>query len=211
MIITAKEGRFNKIHVNIDGEYLLTVDSDYWYSCGYINGDEIDERELAAFKDAAGSRRAFNAGADLISRREHSEKELYLKLSRKFEPEFVEAAISRLKEIGMVDDSRFARLFAAELYEKRGMGKRRILYELSLKGVDRNLAYDTVEEIVPEDEDNIQRIVDILEKKYYNIGNDGKQRRRAWSALERMGYSGSDIRRALNEFCESDFDSSEGW
>lgn len=211
MIISAKEGRFNKMHISIDGEYLLTVDSDYWYGCGYINGDELDERELAAFKDAAGSRRAFNAGADIISRREHSEKELSLKLSRKFEPEFVEEAIRRLKEIGLLDDSRFARLYATELYEKKGMGKRRILFELSAKGVDRSLASDTLDEIIPDDEDNIQRIVDILEKKYYNIGNDEKQRRRAWSALERMGYSGADIRRAFNEFCESDFDSSEGW
>lgn len=211
MIISAKEGRFNKMHISIDGEYLLTVDSDYWYSCGYINGDELDERELAAFKDAAGSRRAFNAGADIISRREHSEKELSLKLSRKFEPEFVEEAVRRLKEIGLLDDSRFARLYATELYEKKGMGKRRILFELSAKGIDRNLAADTLDEIIPDDEDNIQRIVDILEKKYYNIGNDEKQRRRAWSALERMGYSGADIRRAFNEFCESDFDSSEGW
>ncbi|MBQ8782446.1 MAG: regulatory protein RecX [Clostridia bacterium] len=211
MIIQAKEGRYNKIHISIDGEYLLTVDSDYWYSCGYINGDEIDEQELAEFKISAGSRRAFNAGADIISRREHSSKEVYQKLCRKFDPEVAEGAVRRLCEIGMIDDSRFAKMYADELYNKKGMGKRRILYELSAKGIDRDLAEQAVDEIVSDEEDNVQRIVDILEKKYYNVAYDEKQRRRAWSALQRLGYSYGDIRRAFSEFCESDFDSSEGW
>lgn len=211
MIIQAKEGRYNKIHISIDGEYLLSVDSDYWYSCGYINGDEIDEQELAAFKTAAGSRRAFNAGADIISRREHSAREVYVKLCRKFDSDVAESAVERLCEIGMIDDERFAKMYADELYNKKGMGKRRILFELSAKGVDRNLAEQAVDEIISDEEDNVQRIVDILEKKYYNVGYDEKQRRRAWSALQRLGYSYGDIRRAFNEFCESDFDSSEGW
>ena len=62
-----------------------------------------------------------------------------------------------------------------------------------------------------DEEDNLQRIVDILEKKYYNVAHDEKVCRRAVGALQRLGYSYGDIRRALNEFCESDFDSSEGW
>ena len=211
MIIQAKEGRYNKIHISIDGEYLLTVDADYWYSSGYINGDEHDEQERAAFKTAAGSRRAFNAGADIISRREHSAREVYVKLCRKFDPETAENAVNRLCEIGMIDDERFARMYAEELYNKKGMGKRRILFELSAKGVDRDIAEQAVENLISDEEDNVQRIVDILEKKYYNVVYDEKVRRRAFAALQRLGYSYGDIRRAFNEFCESDFDSSEGW
>lgn len=212
MIIQAKEGRYNKIHISVDGEYVTTVDCDYWYSCGYISGDEITQGELAAFKNAADSRRAFNAGADIISRREHSQKELLLKLCKKFDPDVAQGAVERLCEIGMLSDERFARLYAEELYYKKSMGKRRILYELAAKGIDRELANTALDEIICDDEeDNVQRIVDILSKKYYNIGNDEKQRRRAWNALQRLGYSPSDVRRAFNEFCESDFDSSEGW
>lgn len=211
MIIQAKEGRYNKIHISIDGEYLLTVDGDYWYSCGYINGDEIDEQELAAFKIAAGSRRAFNAGADIISRREHSAHEVYQKLCRKFDRDVAEGAVNRLREIGMIDDSRFARMYADELYSKKGMGKRRILFELSSKGIESEVAEQAVEEIISDEEDNVQRIVDILEKKYYNVAYDERVRRRAFAALQRLGYSYGDIKRAFSEFCESDFDSSEGW
>ncbi len=212
MIIQAKEGRLDKIHIHVDGEYLTTVDSTYWYSCGYISGDEITQGELAAFKNAADSRRAFNAGADIISRREHSQKELYVKLCRKYSPEVSQSAVDRLCELGLVNDERFAKMYAHELYEKKGMGQRRILYELSVKGIDRELANSTVEEIISYDEEDIvQRIVDILSKKYYNIANDEKQCRRAWNALLRMGYSPRDIKQAFSLFSEYDFDSSEGW
>ena len=214
MIIEAKQGRYNKIHISIDGEYLTTVDSDFWYSCGYVSGDSLDDGELAAFKCAAGSRRAFNAALDLLSRREHSKKELYTKLCRKFDSEAVESAVERLCELGMVDDERFAELYAKELYERKGMGDRRIIYELCSRGISGETAKAAVEALhidCDESEDNVQRIVDIIEKKYYNITNDEKQRRRAWNALQRLGYSPSDIRRAFNAFCESDFDSSEGW
>lgn len=214
MIIEAKQGRYNKIHISIDGEYLTTVDSDFWYSCGYVSGDSLDDGELAAFKSAAGSRRAFNAAMGLLSRREHSKKELFTKLCRKFDREAADSAVERLCELGLVDDERFAELYAKELYERKGMGDRRIIYELCSRGISGETAKAAVEALhidCDESEDNVQRIVDIIEKKYYNITNDEKQRRRAWNALQRLGYSPSDIRRAFNEFCESDFDSSEGW
>lgn len=201
MKITAKEGRYNKIHVYIDEEYLLTVDAAYWFSCGYVSGDEINERELAAFKDAAGSRRAFNAGAQLLSRREHSSKELYEKLLKNFLPEFAAEAVAKLQEIGMLNDERFAKMYADELFEKKGFGKSRILYELNAKGIDREISEIIVEELFSE-EDNIQRIVDIIRKKYYNVENDEKQRRRASAYLMRAGFSGSEIRQAMNCFSQ---------
>ena len=108
----------------------------------------------------------------------------------------------------------WAELYAKELYERKGMGDRRIIYELCSRGISGETAKAAVEALhidCDESEDNVQRIVDIIEKKYYNITNDEKQRRRAWNALQRLGYSPSDIRRAFNAFCESDFDSSEGW
>ena len=203
MKITAKQGNNGKIHISVDGEYLTTVDSNYWFSCGYVSGDEIDAQELAAFKRAAGSRRAFNAGADLLARREHSKKELRAKLSKKFSPEECEEAVERLCELGLVDDGRFASMYARELYERKGMGRRRIKYELALKGIGNDDSDAVLDEIFADDENNIQRIVDIIEKKYYNIESDEKVRRRAVAALQRLGYSYDEIRQAVRAFSEN--------
>ena len=80
MIITAQKGKANKIHISIDGEYKLTVDADFWFSCGYISGDEIDEEQYQCLADRIAKRRCFNRALNILSRRDHCEKELYNKL-----------------------------------------------------------------------------------------------------------------------------------
>ena len=83
MKITAQQGRGQKIHILVDGEYRLTVTRDFWASRNIRSGDEIDDAEFAAFCEAAGSCRAFNAAVDILSRRDHSSKELRRKVARR--------------------------------------------------------------------------------------------------------------------------------
>lgn len=71
----------------------------------------------------AGSCRAFNAAVDILSRRDHSSKELQRKVARRSGAEFAREAVERLEEMGYVNDERYAHTLAQELYERRGMGK----------------------------------------------------------------------------------------
>ena len=80
MKITVTKGKQNKIHIYCDGEYSFTVDAEYWFSSPYHGKDTIDSEESTAFYDAVGSRCAFIAGLRLLSYRDHSEKELIMKL-----------------------------------------------------------------------------------------------------------------------------------
>lgn len=123
MKITAQQGRGQKIHILVDGEYRLTVTRDFWASRNIRSGDEIDDAEFAAFCEAAGSCRAFNAAVDILSRRDHSSKELQRKVARRSGAEFAREAVERLEEMGYVNDERYAHTLAQELYERRGMGK----------------------------------------------------------------------------------------
>lgn len=116
-------GQGTKIHILVDGEYRLTVTRDFWVSQNIRSGDEIDDAEFAAFCEAAGSCRAFNAAVDILSRRDHSSKELQRKVARRSGAEFAREAVERLEEMGYVNDERYAHTLAQELYERRGMGK----------------------------------------------------------------------------------------
>ena len=205
MKITAKGGRKDKIHIYIDGEYRLTVDEIFWFSCGYISGDEIDEEELTAFEEAAGSRRAFNSALNSLDYRDHSEKEIRAKLMRKHGAEYVDEAVEKLIELDLINDRRYAENYARELFEHKKFGKIRIKSELIAKGIASDIASKTVNSLFEDEEpDNIQRIVDIIEKKYYNRMNDEVGRKKVFSALQRMGYSFSDIRVAMSEFSDDE-------
>ncbi len=206
MKITAKRGRADKIHIYIDGEYRLTVDEIFWFSCGLISGDEINEEELTAFEEAAGSRRAFNSALNSLDYRDHSEKEIRAKLLRKHDADYVEEAIERLIELDLINDERYAENYARELFEHKRFGRMRIISELRAKGISSDIANAAVDELFSEEEpDNIQRIVDIIGKRYYNRMNDEVGRKKVFSALQRMGYSFSDIREAMSEFSDDEY------
>lgn len=206
MKITAKSGRKDKIHIYIDGEYLLTVDEIFWFSCGLVSGDEINEEELTAFEEAAGSRRAFNSALNSLDYRDHSEKEIRAKLLRKHDADYVDEAVEKLIELDLVNDERYAENYARELFERKKFGKIRIKSELRAKGISADIANAAVEELFEEEEpDNVQRIVDIIGKRYYNRMNDEVGRKKVFSALQRMGYSFSDIREAMSEFSDDEY------
>ena len=43
MILTAQQGKGQKIHILLDGEYRLTTNQEFWLTCGLFSGMEIDE------------------------------------------------------------------------------------------------------------------------------------------------------------------------
>lgn len=206
MKITAKQGKGTKIHISIDGEYLLTVDEDFWFSSGYVSGDEIDDGDLAAFKEAAVSRLAFNSAMFSLDMRDHSEKEIRQKLIRKYDEHSVDSAVEKLIGLGLINDRRYAELLTRELFERKKYGKNRVRSELFRHGIASDIINEVIEAYEEEnDSDNVEKIVDIIRKKYYNKLIDEKSRQKVVAALVRLGYSFSDIRQAMREFSCDEF------
>lgn len=202
MILSVKQGEANKIHIYIDNEYRATVDSDYWFSEKYRNLKEIDEDELTELLDAVSFRRAYNKGLDFLSRRPYGTNELIKKLCEKgHEKASAEEACERLTELGLLNDEEFASIFANELYERKGYSLKRIKQELIFKGIDREIAQNTVESL---DNNAKSRIIIIVKKKYMNKLSDEKGRKRTVDALMRLGYSYFDIKNALSDLTEFD-------
>ena len=94
MKLTVKAGRGEKMHLHIDGEYFLTVDNGYLAELGIYNGMDVDCEDIEKLRVNIGARRAYNKAVDLLSRRDHSRKELLDKLRQKGYGEYaVEAYI----------------------------------------------------------------------------------------------------------------------
>lgn len=193
MKLTYKKGKGDKIHISIDGEYALTVDEMYFASLYLKDGQEISQEEYTALSETVNIRRAYNCAVSLLSRRDHSEKELLRKLKEKGYSEGAEAAVERLKQGGYVDDEHFCRLFASELVRLKGYGKRRIEQELYLKGVDREIIGSVLDEISFDSD----KLSDIIKRRYLSKMTDEKGRQKAFNALLRLGYTYGEIRDAL--------------
>jgi regulatory protein len=199
MKLTYKKGKQDKIHISVDGEYSFTVDEAYFLSMGIYNGKEVDEDELEEIKQIVSVRRAYNYAVSLLTRRDHSEKELMTKLSQKGYTDGAEEAISKLRDSGYVSDERFARLYVRELQTLKKYGKRRIEQELYRKGVDREIISIVLEETDFEQDD----LVSLVERKYGRYLGDEKGLQKTINGLLRMGYSYGEIRDALKVINEN--------
>ncbi len=200
MKLNFKEGKGDKIHVLVDGEYYFTVDKAYFALMGIYQGKEVDRDELAKLGASAEKRRAYNCAVGYLSRRDHSAKELLLKLRQKGYRESAEYAVEKLCREGYVDDERFARMYVRELTRIKKYGKRRIEQELYRKGIDRELIFLIIEETeFSEDE-----LCALINRKYLRYLSDEKGTRKTVASLMRMGYSFSEIKSALGRIAEDE-------
>lgn len=198
MKLTVKSGRGEKIHLHIDGEYFLTVDNGYLAELGVYNGMNVDCEDIEKLRLDIGARRAYNKAVDLLSRRDHSKKELLDKLRQKGYGEYALQAVEKLADYGYVDDRRFAFTFAEELIRLKAYGRKRVEQELYRKGIGR----DIISEVVSECEFPSERLAEIIERKYSRYLNDEKGVNKTVNALLRLGYSYAEIRDAIKEITD---------
>ncbi len=207
MKLSVKNGRNNKIHIFFDEEYSLTVDSEYWYTSEWSVKKEIDEEEIGLLKEEIEARRAWLSLLDLLSVRSHSKKELILKLRRKYSQSAAELAVQKAEGLGLLDDEAFAEMYANELLQRKKYGISRIKNELRLKGIDSDIIESVVYSL---DIDAKESIINLINRKYLRKLDDEKGRRNVISALQRLGYSYSDIVAALRQVSDA-VDEYEEW
>ena len=200
MKVTYKKGNKDKVHIMIDGEYKFTVDESYFVLLGLWQNKEIDEEQLEDLSQLVNVRRAYNQAVSFLSRRNHYERELRMKLSQKGYSVGVDEAIEKLKEHGYIDDLLFAKSYINELVRLKGFAKNRIVLELKRKGVSN----DIIDEALCEFEFSESTITDIIRRKYMRYLSDEKGVKRTVNALLRMGYSYSEIKDALKSIAEQE-------
>lgn len=196
MKITSKPGNGNKVHIYIDNEYTLTLYDDFWYRSGYSEGQEISDDELASLKEEAGFRSAYEKGIKYLSMRAYSERELYNKLKMKFGDDASRRAVDKMLRLGYINDEEFCREYAKYLFDVKKYDIKRISYELKSKGIDSEIADNTLKTL---DNEPIQRIIDMLRSKYERNLETEKDRKRLVNRFIRMGYSYRDIKDAFYE------------
>jgi len=79
----------------------------------------------------------YNKALDLLSRREHSRKELYLKLFKRFESkEDINLTLDKLEGNNLLSDSRFTEEYV-QARRRKGFGPIKISMELEKRGVNK--------------------------------------------------------------------------
>ena len=137
--------------------------------------------------------------------RAYSTGELRDKLRRKaVRAADVDPTIARLKEYGYLNDRKFAENFAAARLENEGLGKTRVLADLSRRRVAPAVAQQTVGKVY-EDISEEALAEDFLRRKYRmaskeNLFQDEKQMASAYRRLLRAGFRPATVVAVLKKF-----------
>lgn len=174
-----------------------TVDRQTFDDSPHRVGEEITEEEWGHLLEKSQYNRARERALYLLGLRDYGCRELEQKLLTEASPAIAAAVVERLREVGLLDDSRFAARLARHLSEYKQYPRRRIRQELLHRGVDAATAEEALESLEGED---FEQALALIEKKYYNKMNDPESRRRVVAALARRGFTYAAIRRAAEAF-----------
>lgn len=136
----------------------------------------------------------------LLSRREHSSRELRLKLLRKaFSPEEIEPLLKQLQTDNLLNDDRFISVFIRSRIRK-GLGPLKICAELQNRGIDPSRIFANEEWHLAEWQEgaNAVRIKRFGEPLPQDIEEQSKQAR----YLQQRGFTMDQIRKALKSIAE---------
>jgi regulatory protein len=195
MIITHQRGRGKKIHLLIDDEYQITTDVDFWAEHYYKNGEVITEEQWQELVDLINYKKAVDKCYDLLSRRDHSVKELKIKLLKTVDEVAADKAIDKMLELGYLDDEKYAVTLLNHLIENKKMSKNFIKQEMFKRGLSSEIISNTLEDI---EVDNVSSCAELIITKYRNklCVEGGKEK--VIAALMRKGFSYSDIKDAFD-------------
>jgi regulatory protein len=135
---------------------------------------------------------AFAAALRLLARREHSVRELADRLQRKgFDEAACCAAIARCRELGYVDDARFARSRARRLLQSGRAVGHRLLLDLQQHGITEEQAREVIAEM--EGEFPLEAVLQaLLERRFPRFDfqeADDRERRRVVNFFLRRGFA----------------------
>jgi len=160
--------------------------------------DDVDPDELRDALEATEAECAKERALRLLTYRERSAAELLNRLRDDgYSQATSQTVTERMIELGLVDDARFARMWARSR-ALSGMGRQRITRELASKGVSPELVADALSEALEDEE--LDRALGSLRSR--PVPTDRKGRDRLIRRLVTRGYSIGVAAAAVAAHCE---------
>jgi regulatory protein len=142
----------NKYEVFIDDKPGLRVSETTLAKSGLYTGKALDEKVIEQIVQADSRERAYQVAVNFISYRPRSSKEIVDKLARKgFTRELSLEVVDQLKELSLLNDLQFARMFVRDKLRGKPMGRAMLRRKLLEKGIAFQLSERVLKEYVTEE------------------------------------------------------------
>lgn len=195
-----------RMNIEIDGKFAFGLHIDIVLANYLAVGTDLSAEKITELQAEDQVKKAITAALNLISFRPRASGELQRKLREKGYPaDAAEAAVSRMLELGYLNDADFADRWIENRQEHKPRSRMMLHRELMQKGIDR----ETISEALEETEiDEFGDALELARKKANSMaGLDQQTRDRRLSGfLGRRGYGFDVIRKVLEQLDSPDDD-----
>lgn len=201
IIRISRSGRNYTVICDDGSEYV--IDSDALRSSGLEPGDEVEQTVLEELAYRTAYKAARERALYTVGRREMCREGLIRLLTAKdgCTHEIASEVADEMEELGFINELRFAQMLADYLYREKHYGCRRVVMDMTVKGVCRELAESVASEYQP---DVSEALDELLSGRMGRELDTPTGIRRAMNNLLRYGYSAGDIRSAIERAAGSE-------
>ncbi len=192
----------NRSSVYIDNEFAFGASNvDILFYKLKIN-EEISQEKLDLILENLVYVKARDKAFKFLGFKARTQKELYNKLLEKeFSEEVSQKIVEEMKSYKYIDDEVYAQNFLKEKMNYKGIGTSRIKFELSQKGISREIIDGLFDESQYYEE-QLEKVKELIETKTRRIDLENitdKEKKKVYDFLLRRGYNYNIINEAFKE------------
>ena len=178
-----------------EGLALMLYNSELQKFC-IREGSDVSEETYRKVILPMLAKRAKERLVFILKSSDKPEAELRRKLKEGCYPEeTIEEAITWAKSKHYVDDTRYVETYLR--YHAEGKSRKKLMYDLQAKGLDRNLITNMLDEMEVDEDSQIEAE---LAKRHYTHDMDSKEKQKIIAALTRKGYSWNAISSHVRDY-----------
>ncbi len=200
--LTVQAGDGERVNVFVDDEFAIGISLYVMQDERLHKGKLLSQADWDRLEQAERGSKAWNAALRLLEVRPRTERELRDRLRRKeFLPAQIDAVITRLRDLNLLDDEQFAKLWIANRQNLNPRGAQGLRQELRAKGVDREVA-DQIIAQTTDAESEQAACAEVARRafhKYSSAGDRATFNRKLGGFLQRRGFGFETIKPVLAE------------
>ena len=204
---TPTKNGYYKIELgDAEGEiYQLSIHEETVLDYRLVVGKALDKKTFETLQNSTDYQKAYSYAIGILARRMYTEKEIRRKLyAREMADDVIDAVITKLFEIDVLNDVSYARIYIESQTEMGKKSRRRIISDLSAKGICATIIDDLTDLFNNESESTlIEEEIKRMHQRYSRKNlSDFDLRNKVSQALGRKGFDFYEVQRQYDFFIQ---------
>jgi len=189
-----------RVNVYLDDKFAFGLDLENYMKLGLKVGQEVAESEIEKIVNKAEFQKTLDKLLRFTTLRPRSEKEISDRLKKyKVHESLHKKLFNKLKRLDLIDDKKFAKWWIEQRLQFRFKSRRELEYELRMKGIDREIISQLLNELISQEKE-IEMAKKLIEKKKYRWGKlpAMEKKRKISEFLGRKGFGRDVVRKVTS-------------